>query len=254
MVVVRDIFRAGQARVGYQAVATNLPNDPKVHEAKGTKKVFWKNVMEARVNQVILPISRALLEPGQAQLVTPQSVFENTMMHELAHALGPRYVRGTGDKVPVNQKLGELYSAIEEMKATAAGLVSLGWFFDHDVLPKASAEEHYASYLGSIFRAVRFGVSEAHGRASMVELSFAREQSAIRRDAATGRWSVDPAKMPVSLRSLAATLLEIERSGDHAAASDLFTKYGNVPPDLKDDLSKLEKIPVEIEPNYRIIW
>ncbi len=98
MVVVRDIFRAGQARVGYQAVATNLPNDPKVHEAKGTKKVFWKNVMEARVNQVILPISRALLEPAQAQLVTPQSVFENTMMHELAHALGPRYVRGTGDR------------------------------------------------------------------------------------------------------------------------------------------------------------
>lgn len=254
MVVVRAIFRAGNARVGYQAAAANLPNDPKVHQAKGTKKIFWKNVMEARVNQVILPISRELVAESQARLVTPQAVFENVLMHELAHALGPRYIRGTEEKVSVNLKLGELYSAIEEMKATVAGLVSIEWFFDHDIMPRSSAEEHYASYLGSIFRAIRFGVSEAHGRASIVELNFARQEGAIRRDGETGRWSVNPARMPGSLRALAARLLEIERTGDRAAAEALFARYGVVPDDLQGDLSRLETIPVEIEPSFRILW
>jgi len=254
MVVVRDLYRGGDLRVGYQAAAANLPNDPKIHEVKGTKKIFWKNVMVARVNQVILPISRELLEPSQAKLVTPQALFDDVLMHELAHALGPRYVRGTGEKVPINEKLGEIYSAIEEMKATVAGLVSMAWFFDQGVMPKASEEEHYASYLGGIFRAIRFGVSEAHGRASMVELNFAREQGAVRRDPASGRWSVDPTKMRASLRALAARALEIERAGDRAAAEALFAKYGTIAADEKQDLLRIEHVPVEIQPIYKILW
>ena len=218
MVVVRDIARAGDARAGYQAVATNLPNDPKVHEKKGTKKIFWKNMFEARVGKVIVPISRELMVPEQAKQVSAQGVFENVMMHELSHALGPRYVRGTGEKDPVNLRLGDFASAIEEMKATVAGLVSMAWFFDHGVMPKETETEHYASYLGSIFRAVRFGIGEAHGRAAIVELNFGREKGSIVRDPASGRWSVDPTKMRDSLRELTAKTLEIERAGDRAGS------------------------------------
>ena len=254
MVVVRDIYRGGDLRVGYQAVAANLPNDPKIHEKKGTKKVFWKNIFEARVSQVILPVSQQLLEPSQAGQVTARAAFENTLLHELAHALGPRYVRGTGEPIPVNRKLGDLYSAVEELKATVAGLVSMAWFFDHGVMAKESEAEHYASYLGSILRAVRFGVGDAHGQASIVELNFAREKGAVRRDPATGRWSVDAAKMRGSLHELTAKVLEIERAGDRPAAAAMFARYGGIPPDLALDLKKVQSIPVEIEPIYEILW
>jgi hypothetical protein len=254
MVVVRDIARAGDMRVGYQAVATNLPNDPKVHEEKGTKKIFWKNIFEARVGKVIVPISNELMVPEQAKQVSAQGVFENVMMHELSHALGPRYVRGTGEKDPVNLRLGDLASAIEEMKATVAGLVSMAWFFDHGVMPKETEAAHYASYLGSIFRAVRFGIGEAHGRAAIVELNFGREKGSIKRDPATGRWSVDPSRMRDTLRELTAKTLEIERAGDRAGAEALFAKYGTLPDDLAKDLGKIKSIPVEVEPVYRITW
>src|SRR4030095_5102935 len=137
-----------------------------------------KNVFEARVDKVILPISKELMEPSQAKLVTARGVFEDVLMHELCHALGPRYVRGTDEKVPVNQKLGDLYSAVEELKATVAGLVSMAWFFDHPVLRAQTETGSIGAYLGSIFRSVRFGVGEAHGRASIVELNFAREKGA----------------------------------------------------------------------------
>ena len=44
---------------GYQAVADNLPNDPRIHEEKGSKRIFFKNYMDARVREIIVPLARA---------------------------------------------------------------------------------------------------------------------------------------------------------------------------------------------------
>jgi hypothetical protein len=49
MEVVDAPLRAGDLRYGYQAVADNLPNDPRIHAEKGSKKIFFKNFMDARV-------------------------------------------------------------------------------------------------------------------------------------------------------------------------------------------------------------
>ena len=63
-------FRAGDLRHGYQAVADNLPNDPRIHETKGTKKIFFKNFMDARVKYSVLPIGALLIRPDQARLAS----------------------------------------------------------------------------------------------------------------------------------------------------------------------------------------
>jgi hypothetical protein len=47
MEIMDTPFRAGDLRHGYQAVADNLPNDPRVHEQRGSKKIFFKNFMDA---------------------------------------------------------------------------------------------------------------------------------------------------------------------------------------------------------------
>jgi len=41
-------LRAGDLRHGYQAVADNLPNDPRIHEKRGSKKIFFKNFSISR--------------------------------------------------------------------------------------------------------------------------------------------------------------------------------------------------------------
>ena len=56
MEVMDAPFRTGDLLHGYQAVADNLPNDPRIHDAKGTKKIFFKNFMDARVKYVVLPL------------------------------------------------------------------------------------------------------------------------------------------------------------------------------------------------------
>ena len=55
-------------------------------------------------------------------------------------------------------------------------------------------EEYYASYVASIFRTVRFGTAEAHGRAEMMEFNYLSERKAITRNA-DGRYAIDYAKI-----------------------------------------------------------
>ena len=93
MEVMDAPFRAGDLTHGYQAVADNLPNDPRVHERKGSKKLFFKNFMDARVNYVILPVARQVMEPDQAAKVTGEGYLLGTIMHEICHGLGPAFAR-----------------------------------------------------------------------------------------------------------------------------------------------------------------
>src|SRR6202011_3693076 len=81
MEVMDAPYRAGDLRYGYQAVADNLPNDPRIHQEKGSKKIFFKNFMDARVNYVILPVARKLMAPSQAAKVTGEGYLYGTLLH-----------------------------------------------------------------------------------------------------------------------------------------------------------------------------
>jgi len=91
MEVMDAPFRAGDLRHGYQAVADNLPNDPRIHQEKGTKKIFFKNFMDARVNDIILPIARRLMRADQAAKASGGGYLAAVMMHEISHGLGPAF-------------------------------------------------------------------------------------------------------------------------------------------------------------------
>ena len=250
-------FRAGDLTHGYQAVADNLPNDPRVHEQKGSKKLFFKNFMDARVNYVVLPVARKLMEPEQAAKVSGEGYLQSTIMHEICHGLGPAYARtlsGTqsgksAGKVDIREAIGPAFSALEEAKADVTGMFALKWLVDHDALPKEKLEEYYASYVGGIFRTVRFGMAEAHGRAEMMEFNYLSERGAIRRNA-DGRYAIDYEKIPVALSELTKELLEIEATGDRSRAENWFKKYDTMPEELKASLKAASEVPVDIDPVF----
>src|SRR5207237_2093677 len=220
MEVMDAPFRSGDLTHGYQAVADNLPNDPRVHEQKGTKKIFFKNYMDARVNYVILPVARLLMRPDQAAHVSAEGYLAAVMMHEISHDLGPAFARRNGQRVDIREAIGPTYSGLEEAKADVTGMFGLKWLVDRGALPKERLEEYYASYVGGIFRTVRFGTAEAHGRAEMMEFNFLSERGAIigHSDANGRRYVVDYAKIGDALAALTKELLEIEATGDRARA------------------------------------
>jgi hypothetical protein len=253
MEVMDTPFRAGDLTHGYQAVADNLPNDPRVHEQKGSKKLFFKNFMDARVNYVILPVARKLMEPKQAAKVSGEGYLLSTIMHEISHGLGPAFARtssGTSaGKVSIREAIGPGFSGLEEAKADATGMFGLKWLVDHDALPKEKLEEYYASYVGGLFRTVRFGTAEAHGQAEMMEFNYLSESGAIRRNA-NGRYAIDYEKMPGALADLTKELLEIEATGDRARAESWFKKYDTMPDELKASLRAVSDVPVDIDPVF----
>ena len=266
MEVMDAPFRAGDLRHGYQAVADNLPNDPRIHQEKGSKKIFFKNFMDARVTYIVLPIAKRLLRPDQGALASGEGYLATTMMHEISHELGPAYAHAatpsanadanakSQGRVQINEAIGPAYSAIEEAKADVVGMFGLDWLMEHGALPKEKRAEYYASYVGGIFRTVRFGVAEAHGRGEMMEFNYLSEQGAITRLAASGslagRYAIVIDRMPGAIASLAKELLEIEATGDRGRAEAWFAKYDHMPADLAKVLASQSDVPVDIDPVF----
>ena len=249
MEVMDAPYRAGDLRHGYQAVADNLPNDPRVHEQKGSKKIFFKNFMDARVNFVILPVATRVLRPEQAAKVSGEAYLLATIMHEIAHGLGPAFARTAAGKTDIREAIGPVFGGLEEAKADVVGMFGLKWLMDHDALPKEKLEEYYASYVGGIFRTVRFGAAEAHSQAELMEFNYLSQRGAIQRES-FGRYSIDYARMPQALADLAKELLEIEATGDRDRAEKWFKKYGVMSPELQSSLKSAATVPVDIDPVF----
>jgi hypothetical protein len=249
MEVMDAPFRSGDLTHGYQAVADNLPNDPRIHETKGTKKLFFKNFMDARVSYVIIPVARKLMTSEQAARVTGDAYLMGTIMHEISHGLGPAFARTPAGKVSIREAIGPMYSGLEEAKADVVGMFALQWLVDHGALPKEKIEEYYASEVGGNFRTVRFGVAEAHSQAEMMEFNYLTERGAVTRDA-SGKYVLNFSKMPQAFADLAKELLQMEATGDRDRVEKWFAKYDVMPEQMKTDLKQASDIPVDIDPTY----
>jgi hypothetical protein len=250
--VVFEVFVAGSARAGVQTSAFVLPNDEKVREEKGTKKVFLKNVMEAKFNKSLIPISERVLAPEDARLVTFFAYFNEVILHEISHALGLNYVTlPDGSRISVNKALREHGSAIEEAKADIVGLYNVPLLIEHGYIPKEKEPEIYATYLAGMFRSLRFGATEAHGLGTLVQFNYLREKEAFLYDPQTERFRVNPDKVRPAVRDLAARFLVIEGKGSYEEAGEFLKKYGQMDEITRKTIQKLTDIPVDIEPIFQ---
>jgi len=249
MEVMDAPYRAGDLRYGYQAVADNLPNDPRIHSEKGSKKIFFKNFMDARVNFVILPLAKRMMEPAQADKVTGEGYLTGTLLHEISHGLGPSFARRGTRQVDIREAIGPAYSGLEEAKADVVGMFGLEWLLKQGALPNAKRDEYYASYVAGIFRTLRFGTGEAHGRAEMMEFNYLVEQRALN-TTPDGRYAINFVYIKDALERLARELLQIEAAGDRARAEAWFAKYDKMPAGLQRALASAKDIPVDIQPIF----
>jgi len=250
MEVMDTPFRTGDLLHGYQAVADNLPNDARVHAAKGSKKIFFKNFMDARVNEIILPLAKRLMREDQAAKASGEGYLASTLMHEISHELGPNYSRTPQGQREIREAIGGSFSGLEEAKADVVGMFGLQWLQAHGVISKEKLEEDYISYVAGNLRTIRFGIAEPHGRAEMMEFNYLSQQGAITFDAATGKYAVVVEKMPAAIAALAKELLEQEATGDRTRSEAWFTKYAVLPAELQAALGRVSDIPVDVEPIY----
>jgi hypothetical protein len=251
--VVDVIYAAGEGNRGVQTAAFNLPNDERVIREKGSKRVMLKNMQEAKFNKVLVPISRIVLPQPQQKYLSFDAFFTHILAHELMHGLGPHNIVVDGKETNVRQALRELYSAIEEAKADITGLFALQFLIDKGHLEKKMEEEMYTTYLASMFRAVRFGINEAHGKGIAIQFNYLTDEGAFLFDETAGIFGINDLKIKNAVKKLTGEILTIEAEGSYTKANALIEKYAIVRPLMKKGIDKLGSIPIDIEPHFTLV-
>jgi hypothetical protein len=249
--VVDVVFVGGDSKSGVQTIAFNLPNDERVRNAKGSKKVMLKNFNRAKFDKILVPIADVVLDPAQRDMIEFDVFFSNVLLHELSHGLGPGDITlPDGTETTVNQQLKTLYSAIEEAKADIMGLYNTGYLVEQGYLSREHGIKAYVNFLPGFFRAIRFGATSAHGKANMMEFNYMKEKGGIALDPKTDRFHVNLDKMPEAVRAMTHELCMIQALGDYDAASAFIDKYGRMVPEVERQLRKMSSIPTDIELIY----
>lgn len=240
------VYVAGDANAGVKTIAINLPNDEQVGLKVGTRRLQLKNAVQAKFEAILKPIADELIAKDQLKNVNPDAFFANIMFHEVAHGLG---IKNTIDgKGTVREALKESHGALEEGKADILGLYLVTKLIAKKELKDTTLMDQYVSFIAGIIRSVRFGASDAHGRANMIEFNYFQDQGAFTRDAATGTYRINQDKMTKAVASLASRIIQLQGNGDYAAAAKVLATEAVIRPDLQKDLDRLtsKNIPVDI--------
>jgi len=240
------IYYAGDGNAGVKAIAVNLPNDEEVQLQKGARRLQLKNAMRAKFDAILVPLAGVLIAEGQREAVAFEPFFENVMFHEVAHGLGIK--NALDGKGTVRSALKEHASATEEAKADVLGLFMVSELAKRGELDETDLRDNYITFLASIFRSVRFGAADAHGRANLIQLSFLEEKGAFIYDPETKTYRVELEKMAPAVRDLASILLKFQGDGDYEGLGRFQEKYQVVSPRLQESLDRVgaKGVPVDV--------
>lgn len=252
IIVAQEVFSAGDTKAGVQTLAFNLPNDERVRKAKGSKKVMLINVHEAKFEKLLKPISEMVLDESQLQYVTFDAFFNHTLMHEMSHGLGPGFIVVDDKETEVKKELKETYSTMEECKADILGLYNNSFMIGKGVYPKEFENEMWVTFLGGVFRSIRFGINEAHGGGNAIIYNYLLEKGAYEFNSETKRVKVNFTKAYPALKELANKVLMIQANGDYEGAKSLIAKYAVSSESIKILVDKLSVLPVDITPVFQI--
>jgi hypothetical protein len=250
--VVDTYFSSGDTRAGVQTIAFNLPNDERVREAKGSKKVLLRNTMRAKYDQILIPIAQQVLASDQVGDVSFDAYFNEVLHHELSHGLGPGIITVNGRKTEVRLELKEQFSTLEEAKADVMGVYNILALMEKGDMPATLRKSLEPTYVAGLFRSARFGVDEAHGQGVVAQFNYLTEKGALQVDGSGSavRYRAVSEKFPGAIRDLLHDMLTLQANGDYAGTKAFLEKYGKATPQLREALGRLSAVPVDIRPVY----
>jgi hypothetical protein len=255
MVVVNQVYGAGDGNMGVQTAAYNLPNDERIISQRGSKRVMLKNVQEAKFEATLTPISKIVLRPADQKDLDFDSFFTHILAHEIMHGLGPHATTQDGQPSTPRQDLKDAYSTIEEAKADVTGLWALAYMMDKGQLKgslgqgPAAERKLYNTYLASAFRTLHFGLTDSHARGMAIQVNYLLDKGGFVSHG-DGTFSVDFAKIKAAVADLDREFLTIEATGDYARAQDLMKRYVVIRPDVQKALDKMKAVPNDIRPAF----
>ena len=245
------IFYAGDCNAGSKTIAINLPNDERVHAAKGTRRLQLYNSMMAKFDKILAPIGEVLVVPEQKKYLTAEAFFWNVTFHEVAHGLGVKQtVNGKGT---VDAAMGSEKTTWEEAKADILGLFMVNKLIEMGEITDITKEEAVATFIAGIVRSVRFGSASSHGKANMMCFNYMEDNGAFSRNA-DGRYVVDFDKAAAAIDSWAALILETQATGNFEFAQKYAAENASIRPALAAEVEKVNGAGIPRDIVFDFAW
>ena len=237
-IMVYDVvYCTGNWNAGSKKIAITLPSDGQVQFKAGSRKLQFKNVMDAKFNTILKPIGELLIDEGQLKHVTSKAFFQNTMFYEVGSALGIKNtVKGKGT---VRDALKDQYNVMEECKNDILSLFFVTKLYEMKEMD-GELMDNYVTYMADVFRSVRFGISNDQGVANMIRFYYFEQMGAFERNS-DGKYKINFDKMKEAMLKFSEEILLVQGNGDYTAAKKLVDEKGFIREELLNDLYKIQK-------------
>ena len=245
------IYYAGDCNAGSKTIAINLPNDERVHEAKGARRLQLYNSMMAKFDKIMAPIGDLLMAPEQLEHLSADAFFWNVTFHEVAHGLGVKQtINGKGT---VDAAMGSEKTTWEEAKADILGLFMVSKLIDMGEITDITKEESIATFIAGIVRSVRFGFASSHGKANMMCYNYMEDHGAFTRNE-EGKWVIDFEKATEAVNSWANLILETQATGNVEFAKEYSSKNASIREELASDIAKVNGAGIPRDIVFEFVW
>jgi len=245
-IVVYDVlYNSGYCNAGNKLIGLNLPIGTEQVVAN-SRKVHFKNVMEAKFQKILRPITDLVIDEKQRKHVKFTSFFQNTIFYEISNSLG--ISQTINNKGSVKDALKEHHAIIRELKNDVLRMFFITKLHEMNELKEVDLMDNYVTHMADVFRSIRFGVTDAQGVANMIRFNYFKEQEAFKYDSKTGTYKINDYKMKKAVESLSKLVLEIQGNGDYEMASDIIRDKGYIHNELLNDLYRIQraKIPKDV--------
>jgi hypothetical protein len=121
---------------------------------------------------------------------------------------------------------------------------------DKGVVDKTVERQMYVTFLASVFRSIRFGSKDAHGRGMALQFNYLMDEGAFHYHPTFGAFYVDFDKMKAGVRKLTGEIMTIQAEGSYEKAKALLDKYSEIRTVMNKVLNRLQDIPIDIEPVF----
>ncbi|WP_321317846.1 Zn-dependent hydrolase [Labilibaculum sp.] len=244
-IVIYDVlYNSGYCNAGNKLIGLNLPIGNSITTC--AKKLHFKNVMQAKFDQILQPITNLVIDEKQRKHVLFKSFFLNTIFYEISDGLGiSQTINGKGS---VKEALKEHYNVINELKNDVLRMFFLGQLTDMGQIDDVELMDNYVTYMADVFRSIRFGVKDSQGVANMIRFYYFEENEAFKYNIKSGTYKVNFYKMKKAIESLSKLVLEIQGNGDYETADKLIKTNGFIRNELLQDLYRIQraKIPKDL--------
>ncbi len=260
-IVIADVlYTSGDARSGYQIRAFSLPNDETIRAARGTKNVILRNVVRAKFDALARAVAGRIFEPDMADVVTFDAYFQFLVTWQLSHGMVAKPVEAADKTVRSAQSLLRArFPVIQSLQGEVVALLNFLYLNDKGLLTNGGAataqteQAMIATYLASLVDSVRISEGSPQTVARTVVYNWLVKAYAFTYKPETHTFEVGREGMRVAVGKLASEALEIQATGDYERAGRLIINYGLMPGELREKVTALADVPLDILPNYLAI-